>query len=58
MQNTLEWGDQDGNLVVQKAARLTLEDARKAPRLPAGVHKTDEEIRSQEQGHFRSLPDP
>ena len=41
----IEWDEQEGNLVVQKAGQFSLEDVQKALRLPLGIHKTDDEIR-------------
>ena len=41
----IEWNEQEGNLVVQKAGQFSLEDVQKALRLPPGIHKTDSEIR-------------
>ena len=41
----IEWNEQEGNLVVQKAGQFSLEDVQKALRLPSGIHKTDDQIR-------------
>jgi bifunctional DNA-binding transcriptional regulator/antitoxin component of YhaV-PrlF toxin-antitoxin module len=41
----IDWEEMEGRLVVQKAGRYSIEDARKALRIPQGVHKTDLEIK-------------
>ena len=41
----IAWEEVDGQLVVQKAGQYTLEDIRKALRVPPGTHKTDAEIK-------------
>ncbi len=41
----IEWDEQEGQLIVQKAGQFALEDIQNALQIPAGLHKTDEQIR-------------
>ncbi len=41
----INWDTLNGRLVVAKAGQYSLEDVRKALKLPKGIHKTDEEMK-------------
>lgn len=41
----INWDTLNGRLVVAKAGQYSLEDVRKALKLPKGIHKTDEELK-------------
>lgn len=41
----INWETLNGRLVVAKAGQYSLEDVRKALKLPKGIHKTDEELK-------------
>jgi len=41
----IEWETRDGDLIIHKAGRYTLEEVREVLELPEGMHKTDAEIR-------------
>jgi len=41
----ITWDNLDGHLTVEKAGQFSLEDVRRALKLPNGIQKTEEEIR-------------
>lgn len=42
----ISWDSLDGRLVIEKSGQYSLDDIQKALKLPKGIRKTDEEIRS------------
>jgi bifunctional DNA-binding transcriptional regulator/antitoxin component of YhaV-PrlF toxin-antitoxin module len=50
----INWGTLAGHLVIEKAGQYSLEDVRKALKLPKGIRRTEDEIREGVKARIRT----